>query len=150
MYLVRRLQLLEQDIIEDVLRPLGLTAGQSTALSLLGHRDGLSSAQLARRFGVSPQSMTDVIKALEDKRLIWRREADTNHRILRITLTSAGRKCIDACEELVGCAEEQLFAALNKTEIATLRDLLGRVVDQHSAEEPSASDIADYKVAAKA
>jgi DNA-binding MarR family transcriptional regulator len=150
MYLVRRLQLLERDIIENVLRPFGLTAAQYTALSLLGRRDGLSSAQLARRVGVTPQSMTDVIKALEDKRLISRREADTNHRVLRITLTNAGRKCVDICEDLIGRAEEELFGSLNKSEIATLRDLLIRVVADHSAEENSASDAADYKIAAEA
>ena len=150
MYLVRRVQLLERDIIENVLGPLGLTAAQYTALSLLGRRDGLSSAQLARRVGVAPQSMTDVIKALEDKRLISRREADTNHRVLRITLTGAGRKCIDACEDLVGRAEEELFGSLNKTEIATLRDLLSRVVEDHSGGENSASDYEDGKIAAKA
>ena len=150
MYLVRRLQLLERDIIENTLRPIGLTASQYTTLSMLGRRDNLSSAQLARRFGVTPQSMTDVIKALEDKRLIARREADGNHRILHITLTSAGRKCIDICEELVDREEERLFATLSKMELAKLRELLSRVVKSKSGEDAiAAGDLLLPKIAAK-
>jgi len=150
MYLVRRIQLLERDIIEKALRPIGLTASQYTALSMLGRRDGLSSAQLARRFGVAPQSMTEVIKALEDKRLISRSEEESNRRILRITLTNAGRKCIDICETLVDREEEELLAALSQTEIATLRKLLARIIKRHGTEEEDAvSDLPLRNIAGK-
>jgi DNA-binding MarR family transcriptional regulator len=150
MYLVRRLQLLEREVIENALRPIGLTAGQYTALSMLGRRDGLSSAQLARRFGVAPQSMTDIIKALEDKRLISRHEAESNQRILRIKLTGAGRKCVDICEALVDRAEGQLFAALDRAELTILRQLLGKLVEQHSGDDTDcASDQVTRKTASK-
>jgi DNA-binding MarR family transcriptional regulator len=128
MYLARRLQLLVRDAIEDALRPLGITASQYMALSMLGRRDGLSSAQLARRFGIEPQSMTGIVKSLEARRLISRREADSNRRVLRITLTKAGRNCLGACDAMVDSAEDGVFAKLTNAELASLRQLLLKVL----------------------
>ena len=83
-------------------------------------------------------------------RLIARREADGNHRILHITLTSAGRKCVDLCEDLVDAEEERLFAALNKMELAKLRELLSRVVESNSGEDAiTAGDLVLPKIAVK-
>lgn len=132
MYLARKLQVVVRDVIEDALAPLGITAGQYMALSMLGRRDGLSSAQLARRFGVEPQSMTGIIKSLEARRLISRRESDSNRRILRITLTKAGRNCLDACETMVDRAEQGLFTNLAHAELTTFRQLLLKVLGRNA------------------
>jgi DNA-binding MarR family transcriptional regulator len=128
MYLARRLQILVRDEIEGALAPLGITASQYMALSMLGRRDGLSSAQLARRFGIEPQSMTGIIRSLEARQLILRREADSNRRILRIRLTGAGRNCLDACERIVDRAENDVFAKLDKSELTILRQLVLKVL----------------------
>ncbi len=47
LYLVERLELGIRAVLDDALRPHGLTTTQYTALTALAHRDGLSSAQLA-------------------------------------------------------------------------------------------------------
>ena len=99
------------------------------ALSMLGRRDGLSSAQLARRFDIEPQSMTGIIKSLEARRFISRREADSNRRILRIRLTNAGRNCLDACETIVDRAENDVFTKLDKSELTILRQLVLKVLE---------------------
>jgi DNA-binding MarR family transcriptional regulator len=140
MYLARRLQVLVRDAIEDGLAPLGITVSQYMALSMLGRRDGLSSTQLARRFGIEPQSVTSVIKSLETRRLISRREADANRRILSITLTKTGRSCLAACEAMVDRAEEGLFANLAQAELATLRQLLQKVLEHTARREINASE----------
>jgi DNA-binding MarR family transcriptional regulator len=146
MYLARRLQILVRDALEDGLAPLGVTVSQYMALSMLGRRDGLSSAQLARRFGIEPQSVTSVIKSLETRRLISRRETDANRRILSITLTKTGRSCLAACDAMVDRAEEGLFANLGQAELATLRQLLQKVLEHtarreinHAHEQPKRS-----------
>ena len=149
MYLARRLQILVRDEIENALAPLGITASQYMALSMLGRRDGLSSAQLARRFGIEPQSMTGIIKSLEARRLISRREADSNRRILKIRLTNAGRNCLDACEAMVDQAEEGLFANLGQTELKTLRELLLKVLGNRHAKIANTNEVETRKKAGK-
>jgi len=85
--LVKRLEMAERARMEEVLRPLGVTLHQYTAMSILERREGLSSAQLARRHVVSPQAMHQLIASMERDRLVERRPDAANRRILRIWLT---------------------------------------------------------------
>ena len=54
-YLIKRLEMAERARMEEVLQAHGVTLHQYTALSLLERRDGLSSAQLARRHSSPPK-----------------------------------------------------------------------------------------------
>ena len=56
--------------IEEAVKPRGLTVPQYTTLSVLRRHSGLSNAQLARRSLTTPQSMSEVIAALERNGLI--------------------------------------------------------------------------------
>ena len=79
--------------IDDVVKAKGLSVNQYTTLSVLDHRSGLSNAQLARRALVSPQSMNEVLLALERRGLV-RRNAHPDHgRILQSRLTAKGDAC---------------------------------------------------------
>ena len=89
-YLVKRLEMAERARMEEVLRPLGVTLHQYTALCILERREGLSSAQLARRHVVTPQAMHQLIATMERDRLIERRPDEANRRILRAWLTEHG------------------------------------------------------------
>jgi DNA-binding MarR family transcriptional regulator len=126
--LIRQAQLAVQARLEDELRPFRLTATQYTVLSILGRRDGLSSAQLSRRFLVTPQSMNEVIATLEGKRLIRRQAALGNRRIRIVRLTAAGRKLLDASEEAVDRLEAGLFRVLKPAERTAFRQALQKLI----------------------
>jgi DNA-binding MarR family transcriptional regulator len=80
-YLIKRLQMAERARMEDALHAHRVTVHQYTALSLLERRDGLSSAQLARRHFVTPQAMNQLVATLEREGLI-RREPDQRRTVL--------------------------------------------------------------------
>jgi DNA-binding MarR family transcriptional regulator len=128
MYLVRQVNVQSRLRIEEALHEFELTSSQYTVLSILGHREGLSAAQLARRFSVTPQSMNVIISTLEEKKLILRQEASDNRRILRANLTPMGQRVLAVCEEAVDVVEADLFRGLTKAETAALRQLLLKVV----------------------
>ena len=112
-YLVGRLDRALRLLIEDAVRPHGLTVPQYTALSVLQRQTGLSNAQLARRAMTTPQSMSEVIAALAKAGLI-RREADPAHgRIMRTELTPAGQDVLDKCEPLINEIETRMLAELS-------------------------------------
>jgi hypothetical protein len=48
-YAVKRVELAVWAHLDDLLKPVGTTALQYTALTVLGRHDGLSAAKLARR-----------------------------------------------------------------------------------------------------
>ena len=57
LYLVKQVEQATRAHLDALLRPLGLTTNQYTALSVLERRDDLTSAELARRSFVRPQTM---------------------------------------------------------------------------------------------
>src|SRR6185503_20860440 len=84
--------------LDTILGELGVSTPEYTLLSVLARREGLSSAQLARRSLVSAQAMNQLVIALEKRRLIVRK-ADPDHgRIQRASLTPAGRKLVAQCD----------------------------------------------------
>ena len=87
--------------------PHGLTTLQFTTLSVLSrHGAPLSTSQLARRAFMTPQSMSEVIHALEGKGLIERNPAPESPPDAPATLTPQGRRVLAACEEAVADFEE--------------------------------------------
>ena len=123
-YLLRRAQLIVYARLTECLREHNLTPMQYLLLSLSRRRRGMSSADLARRFAVSPQSMNEMITALQGKRLITRRRATEHRRILRISLTAAGENLLRDCDLRVDNLERSLFAALSSVEKRSFRRLL--------------------------
>src|SRR3954451_8931583 len=115
-YLIKRLEMAERARMEEVLRPLGVTVHQYTVLSILERREGLSSAQLARRHFVTPQAMHQLIASMERDQLIERRPDEANRRILRAWLTERGGQVLRSCHQSVDGLERRMLSALTPDE----------------------------------
>jgi len=126
--LVRLLQLKTYNELVAALRRFDLTPLQYMVLSLAGHRGGSSTADLARRFDIAPQSMNEVIAALEGKRLIARHESPGHRRILHIRFTAAGTKLLEKCERAVDRAERSIFRDFDRKELTLFRGMLAKAL----------------------
>ena len=115
-YVIARLERAVRAAINERVRPYGLTTLQYTTLSVLGRRGALSNAQLARRSYMTPQSMSEVIEALESKGLIERTQHPNHRRVLPAQVTATGRKVLEACEEAVAAMEEEMLRDLGPEE----------------------------------
>ena len=120
-YVVARLERAVHAAVNERVRPYGLTTLQYTTLSVLGSRgQPLSNAQLARRAYMTPQSMIEVIDALERKGLI-RRDPHPNHRrVYPATLTPKGRRVLAVCDASVAEMEEEMLAELGPADRESL------------------------------
>jgi DNA-binding MarR family transcriptional regulator len=125
-YLVKRLEMAERARMEEVLQAHGVTLHQYTALSLLERRDGLSSAQLARRHFVTPQAMNQLVATLERDGLIHREPDTANRKILRASLTDAGRATLTACHVAVDELERRMLAGFTPEQEREFRTALER------------------------
>ena len=124
-YAVARLERAVRSGIAKRVRPYGLTSLQYTTLSVLNrHGAPLSNAQLARRAYMTPQSMSEVIDALEAKGLIRRNPHPNHRRLLPATLTAKGRRVLAACEHGVDEMEDVMLADLTTRERAAFRKAL--------------------------
>src|SRR3954453_22473788 len=93
-YVVGRLDRAIRREIGALVAPFGLTVPKYTALSILRDRPGLSNAQLARRCYVRPQSMSEVLAALEADGLIVRSPAANHGRVVEVALSDRGNKVL--------------------------------------------------------
>jgi DNA-binding MarR family transcriptional regulator len=124
LYLVKQVELAVRSHLDDIVRPVGLTALQYTALTVLERHPGLSSAQLARNSFVTAQSMADMIMALEGRGLVQRRRDAADRRRLVVVLTSDARELLDRYRDEVAALEAKLLSGLTRAEVLTLRRTL--------------------------
>ncbi|MFF7656025.1 MarR family winged helix-turn-helix transcriptional regulator [Streptomyces sp. NPDC007983] len=140
LYLVKRLEQAIRAHLDALLRPLGLTTLQYTALTVLERRDGLSSAQLARRSFVKPQTMHEMVQTLEERGFIERRRDPANRRVLLISLSDRGREALRAYDEQVRLLEERMLGGLTEDRRGELRQALIDCTRAMSATPPGTED----------
>jgi DNA-binding MarR family transcriptional regulator len=125
-YLLKQTESATRAHLDAVLREHGLTTMQYTALTVLQHREDLSSAQLARRSFVKPQTMHEMVVGLERQGLVERRRSTDQRHILLTRLTAEGHKKLAECQADVEHIEQQMTEDLTAAELAMLRALLER------------------------
>jgi DNA-binding MarR family transcriptional regulator len=124
LYLVKQVELAARARLDDIFRPIGLTALQYTALTVLERHENMSSAQLARHSFVTAQSMADMVAALEARQLIERHRDPVDRRRLVVGLTPQGRALLDQYREMVCALEDGMLAGLSDEEVRVLRTAL--------------------------
>jgi DNA-binding MarR family transcriptional regulator len=135
-YLIKRL---ETEVTTHMIKILGefeITPSQYTVLNFVGdNTTDLSSAQLSRRFLMTPQSMNEVVTTLQRKELL-ERNTDPNHkRILRIALTEKGTLVLQQCNTAMDEFEKKLLKKLKIKEVETLRNSIGKIIENLKTEE---------------
>jgi DNA-binding MarR family transcriptional regulator len=112
-YLLKRAQAALLAALTGALREHGVTVAQYAVLAALDEEPGLSNAELARRAFVTPQTMNQVLRELEQKQWVSRHPHPGHGRILQAGLTQEGCKTLLACDRAVGAVEEQMLAGLS-------------------------------------
>jgi len=113
--------------LDEVLAPCEISTPDYTALSVLRERDGLSSAQLARRVCVTPQAMNQIVIGLERRGLI-RRRSGTHGRMMSASLTVKGMELLALGDRATLPVEERMLSGLSRAEIGVLRRALSSCV----------------------
>jgi len=130
-YLVRQTQLLVYAAMVDCLEGFDLTPVQYMVLSLSSNERSPSSADLARRTQMTPQSMNELIAALHRKGLVRRREHPDNKRILQVSLTKDGARLLAQCDRHIDRMEQGIFSCLNEKELGAFRRLHVKVLREN-------------------
>lgn len=124
LYLMKQVELTVRSHLDEVFRPIGMTALQYTALTVLERHPDLTSAQLARNSFVTAQTMADMVTALKDRGLIERHRDPADRRRLVLALTSDGRSLLGRYRGEVAALENRMLSGLPAEEVASLRHSL--------------------------
>lgn len=122
MYLLNQASLAVRSQLEAALRDLQMTGIQYTILATINEHEGISSAELSRRFFVTAQTTNEIINGLEQRGLIVRKEDPANKRILRMKLTAKGRKLHQQCDKIADRIETAAFEWIDRRDYENLRE----------------------------
>jgi DNA-binding MarR family transcriptional regulator len=128
-YLTKRVEVEVRTQMLKALSPHDITPLQYALISFV-EVDGsnFSSAQLSRRFSMTPQSMNEIVATLQRKSILDK-TIDPNHkRILRLHLTQKGKETLLLCNEAINEVEKNIFIGLDTDELETYRKLLSKIL----------------------
>jgi len=123
-YLIKRAQAALHAAMAGALHERGVTLSQFAALTALAEEPGLSNAELARRAFITPQSMNENLRELEQRGWVARHRHATHGRILQTELTDRGRETLRSCDDAVTVIEQRMLAELGRDQRRELTSLL--------------------------
>jgi DNA-binding MarR family transcriptional regulator len=144
-FLVHDVSRLRRNVIDRVLKPLGVTRSQWWVLAFLSREDGRPQVALADELDLGKVALGGLIDRLESSRLVERRPDKKDRRLKRVFLTPKGISLIGEIRESVADAEKLLMAGIGERDLAgavkTLRtmkaNLLGLLQAARDEEEQS-------------
>jgi len=101
----------------ELLKGFGLTYPQYLVMVALGQRDGQKVSELGEALALESNTLTPLLKRLEAAGLILRRRDQRDERVVRVSLSEAGRKVADE----LGCIPDAVLAASGVTRESWLR-----------------------------
>jgi DNA-binding MarR family transcriptional regulator len=131
-YLISRASLVATSMLKQEFAAAGVSGVRPAYLGVLlslWKEDGPQAAELGRRAGLEPSSMTGLLDRMERDELI-RREADPNdRRAQRIHLTRAGKRAEKPVVRIVDAMLAKLTGGIAKTKLDTTKTTLQRVLE---------------------
>ena len=102
-------------IVDQTLRPLDLTHLQFTTLALVAWMartsEPATQSELAKFGAIHPMQVSNVLKALERKNLVWRMQAPGNALAKRVAITPTGMVALRAALPMMIEVQAKLFGA---------------------------------------
>ncbi|MBI1407237.1 MAG: winged helix DNA-binding protein [Caulobacter sp.] len=113
-------------LLDQRLRPMGLTTRQATLLTVCRDLDGPTLARAANAMGCSHQNIRQLADALGRKGLLRQDQDPRDGRARRLVVTAAGKVAFDDQDDSDFSAVSDWFSGLTADEQAGLADLLNR------------------------
>jgi len=109
------------------LNKIDLTTAQYALMSVIDEFPGASNAELARKCFVTPQTMILIVRKLEERSIIKRRDSQSHGRIQKVDLTNLGSDTLKKAHSIVEGIENELFKDLTESDLSRLCELLNKV-----------------------
>ncbi|MEH7293768.1 MarR family winged helix-turn-helix transcriptional regulator [Priestia megaterium] len=108
----------------QLLQDVNLHAGQDNLLCKLWANDGLTQVQLCEHLKCEPSTVTNMVKTLEQKGIVYRQRDEKDGRISRVFLTPEGRNLEGPVNERWRKQQDKLLAGIVPEERLLLRRLM--------------------------
>jgi DNA-binding MarR family transcriptional regulator len=126
---------------KELERKAGLTVPQILIMQAVQEAGGLQVSEIARRVSLSHSTVTSVLDRLEKKEVVQRNKIETDHRVVRVTLTIKGMEQIINAPELLQKDFVDRFQHLEPWEQTMLTSAVQRIASLMDAQTVDASPI---------
>ena len=110
-------------------RDVGISPPKYFVLHVLAREAGISQGEIGRLYGVDPSRITRLAKQLETVKLIERTRDPEDNRVVRMSLTSEGRRAFEMASERGEVFKDRVRSALSEEEHMELRRLLDKLTE---------------------
>ena len=110
-------------------RDVGISPPKYFILHVLAREAGISQGEIGRLYGVDPSRITRLAKQLETEGLIERTRDPEDNRVVRMSLTSEGRRAFEMASERGEVFKDRVRSALSEEEYRELRRLLDKLTE---------------------
>ncbi|QAR33989.1 MarR family transcriptional regulator [Geovibrio thiophilus] len=119
-------KLLEDRIRED-LDPMGIFHGQGKVLAELYKNDGMTQISIAKTLGISPATVTNMVKRMESGGLVKRHSDKHDDRVIRVHLTKEGNRSAEKVIEVWENIDSYIRTLMPETDLESLHKVLNKV-----------------------
>ncbi len=128
-YLIHDVSRVRRTVLDDVMRPYGITRSQWSVLSALsrGGNDGMMQADLARLMEVGKVTVGGLVDRLEASGHIERRADQSDRRAKRVYITEQGYATIQLMLTIATEANQKILEGLTPKEVLMAEKVLYRV-----------------------
>lgn len=126
-YNTRRASLSMVAVFMERMAPYGLRPADFSVLTLVAHNPGITSRQICAALDILPPNLVGLLKGLEKRDLIEKREHPGDKRAQGLHLTPAGAQLQAQAQQTACALEDDAVAGLTPAETETLNRLLRKL-----------------------
>ena len=113
----------------DRMHDLGLKRNHVRVLHVISAEGEQTMSDLARTIRLSDSSATILVDQLVKKKLVLRNRSDDDRRVVRVVITAAGRKVLDAQQRAFVSFAHKVLSSLGEEEREVYLSLHRKIVD---------------------
>ncbi|GAA4760848.1 virulence master transcriptional regulator RovA [Stakelama sediminis] len=137
-YLLRRLNKLGSNRVEDAFDGNDITFTQWAVLALVANKIACTCSSLSKDLGHNSGAMTRVLDQLEERGLLKRVRDDCDRRVTRLTVTPAGTVQLEQLAAIVMDVWNDILDGADHEEVRQLIALLNKLLARFEALEDKA------------
>jgi DNA-binding MarR family transcriptional regulator len=116
-----------RSLVEQRLKPYGMTRAQMATLSRLDYQDGLAQHELADVLEIQPIAMVRLVDQLSADGLVERRADTADRRCNRLHITAAGRQRVADLQGFKSELAAELFQGIEQADVLQMLATLDRL-----------------------
>ena len=109
--------------------PFGVTVDQYVLLAVLAEKDGVTQSEIGERMASDGNTIAAMLRLLEEKGLIRRKQCERDGRARRVYLTAAGRQLEKKLRHRAQQMHEKIDSAITAAERKSMFSILDRLVE---------------------